>query len=918
MTLTANNRRRPALLGRTRERAVLDQLLADVRDQNGTRVLVLRGDAGIGKTALLDYLVERAGALRVARAVGVQSDMELAFAGLQQLCGPLLAGFDHLPTPQSEAIRVAFGLTGGPAPDPFLVAMGTLGLLSNAASDRPVVCVVDDAQWLDRTSSQILTFVARRLQAESVGLIFAVRHPKQPEEFAGLPELVVAGLDCPEAREVLWSVLTGRLDEQVVDRMIAETRGNPRALLELAPALSSHGMAGGFGVLPPPVTAGFEESFLSRLRLLPAETQQLLLVAAAEPAGDPALLWRVADQLGLAIHTAAPAEAVGLVNLNGRVQFCHPLARSVIYRAATQEDRQAAHRALGEATDPQLDPDRRAWHRAQAALGPDEAVAAELEGSADRALARGGLAAGAAFLERAAALTPDPRRRAQRALAAAEEHHRAGAPHAAIAVLTTIEDRPLHELQCARCDRLRGQIAVHMRGSGEAWRQLLNAARRLESLDVHLARETYIDALYAATLVEPPSNSAAEEVARAIRAAPRLPSPQSPADRLLDGLAVRFTDSYVAAAPTLRQALGDLRDQACETDHRLPWTSLALRTAADLFDDETWYLLAASHVQIARDAGALSVLPLALSELARLRIFAGEFDSAAALMDQADAITDATGNAPVTGSLKFLLAAYQDEFGAASLIETGRSEALAGVGRTPLACLEYADAVLYNGVGRYELAMRSAQHSAAQGGLGPSNWALAELVEAATRAGQAQVASAALQTLSERTCSSGSEWALGIAARSRALLAGGRVADALYSEAIERLGRSRVALELARARLLYGEWLRRERRRVEARDQLRTAHDMLSAMGAQVFAHRARRELLATGERARKRSGDPPDALTTQEQQVAHLARSGHSNRDIGSQLFISTKTVEYHLHKAFAKLGISSRHELAHVFAAD
>jgi DNA-binding CsgD family transcriptional regulator len=916
VTLTANNRRRPALLGRTRERAVLDQLLADIRDQNGTRVLVLRGDAGIGKTALLDYLVERADALRVARAVGVQSDMELAFAGLQQLCGPLLAGFDHLPTPQSEAIRVAFGLTGGPAPDPFLVALGTLGLLSNAASDRPVVCVVDDAQWLDRTSSQILTFVARRLQAESVGLIFAVRHPKQPEVFAGLPDLVVAGLDFPDAREVLWSVMTGRLDEQVVDRMIAETHGNPRALLELAHALSSHGMAGGFGVLPPPVTAGIEESFLSPLRLLPDETQQLLLVAAAEPAGDPALLWRAADQLGLAVHTAAPAEAVGLVNLNGRVQFCHPLARSAIYRAATREDRQAAHRALAEATDPQLDPDRRAWHRAQAALGPEEAVAAELERSADRALARGGLAAGAAFLERAATLTPDPSARAQRALGAAERHYLAGAPHGAAALLSRVEAWPLDELQRAMFDRLRSRVVLQMRGGAEAWPQLLNVAERLESLDVHLARETYIDALHAAMLAESPANRATEEVARAIRHAPQLAPPRTAADRLLAGLAVRFTNGYVAAAPALKEAIRELRDQGFEAERGLRWILLALRTAADLFDDETWDVLATSHVQIARDLGALSVLPLALVDFAYLRIFASDFDSAAALGVEADVIAEATGNARIAGALELLVAAYQDEFRAPLLIEAARREAATGVGRTPLAYVEYADAMLHNSLGRYDIAMRSAQACLAQGGLCEATWAIAELIEAATRAGMAQVASAALQTLSDRTRASGTDWALGIEARSRALLVEGRVADDLYREAIERLTRSRVVVELARARLLYGEWLRRERRRIEAREQLRTAHDLFSGMGAHIFAQRARRELLATGECTRRRTVDTPDSLTTQEQQVVRLARAGRSNQEIGSQLFISTKTVEYHLHKAFAKLGISSRHELAHVLA--
>jgi len=912
----AKNHRPQALRGRKRERAVLDQLLQNIRDQKGSRVLVLRGEPGIGKTVLLDYLLDRTDGLQVTRAVGVRSETELAFAGLQHLCGPLLDGLEFLPAPQRDAIRVAFGLTAGPAPDAFLVSLGAFGLITEASTHRPVLCVVDDAQWLDRTSAQVLTFVACRLQAESVALIIAARNPTEREDFVGLPELVVKGLDTDAARELLQSFMAGRLDEQVVDRIIAETCGNPSQLLELGYGQYLHELAGGFAVpAAPALTPRIELGFLKRL---PTETQRLLLVAAADPVGDATLLWRAADQLGLDVGAAAPAEAAGLLKLGTRVRFRHPHVRWAVYSAASLTDRQAAHRALAAATDPQLDPDRRAWHRAQATLGPDEDVAAELERSADRALARGGLAARAAFLERSAALTPEPRTRTQRALAAAEGHHQAGAPHAATALLAIVQTLPLEERERGVLDWLQGQIALQTHGGAEAWRKLLSAALQLESVDVQLAHETYLDAINAATFVEAPGNRAVEEVAWAIRAAPQLPRPQPAFDRLLEGLAVRFTDGYAAAAPILRRALGDLRENAVQNTRSLSWLSLALRTAADLFDDESWHLLATRHAQMARDAGALSVLPTALAHVAQLQIFVGAFDAAATLVDEADAIAEVTDSACIAGSLKFLLAAYQDEVGALSLIETGLRAAAASFGSAPRAFLDYANAILHNGLGCYDVAMRSAQSASAHKSLRESTWAHAELVEAAIRTGHVEVAYDAQRRLAAYTSASGTEWALGILARSRALLAEGRSADDLYREAVERLGRSRVTIELARARLVYGEWLRRERRRIEARDQLKTAYELFSAMGAGPFAQRARRELLATGERTRKRAVDTFDSLTAQEQQVARMARSGRSNQEIGNQLFISIKTVEYHLHKTFAKLGISSRHELGQVLAAE
>ena len=438
------------LLDRLPERAALSGLLEAAR-AGRSGVLVMRGEPGVGKTALLEYAIESAAGLRVARVAGVESEMELAFAALQQLYAPMLDRLEGLPDPQRAALGVAFGLTIGAAPDRFLVGLAALSLLSEVAEQQPLLCVIDDAQWLDRASAQTLAFVARRLLAEPIALVFATR--EEGEEFRGLPELLVGGLGAGDARELLGSVLRGPLDERVRDRIVAETRGNPLALLELP-----RGVPGVPGV--PGLPGRIEDSFRGRLEVLPAATQRLMLVAAAEPAGDPAVVWRAAERLGIGAEAVAPAADAGLLTIGERVTFRHPLVRSAVYRAASPPDRRAAHQALAGATDPQADPDRRAWHRAQATLGPDEDVAAELERSAGRAQARGGLAAAAAFLERSAALTLDPARRAERALAAAEATYQAGAFEAALGLLATVEAGPPDQLRRARTDLLRGQIAV--------------------------------------------------------------------------------------------------------------------------------------------------------------------------------------------------------------------------------------------------------------------------------------------------------------------------------------------------------------------------------------------------------------------------------------------------------------------------
>jgi len=903
--------RPPAIRGRRSECEALDRLLEDVRaDQS--RVLVVRGEAGVGKTALLDHLAATASDCRIARVAGVESEMELAFAGVHQLCAPMLDRMPQLPGPQRAAVDTAFGLRAGEAPDRFLVGLAVLRLLSDVAEDRPLVCLIDDAQWLDRASAQILAFVARRLLAESVAVVFAMRLPSDEQEFAGFPQLTIDGLRDGDARALLEFAVPGRLDERVRDRIVAETRGNPLALLELPRGLTAAELAGGFA-LPDagPLETRIERSFLRRIRSLPGDTQRLLLTAAAEPVGDVPLLWRAARRLGIGAGAGVPAQAAGLIEFGARTRFRHPLVRSAAYRAAALSERQEVHRALAGATDPHVDPDRRAWHRAQAAQGPDEMVADELERSAASARDRGGVAAAAAFLERATELTPDPARRATRALAAAAAKFHAGAPDAAWELLAIAELGPLDDLPQARLERQRAEIAFTRTRGSEAPCLLRTAAERLEDLDAGLARETYLEALGAATFAGRLADGCGlRDMAEAARRGPAAPPSPSASDLLLDGLVIRFTEGYAAAAVPLQTALRTFRRESSSAgDGR--WLWLACRVAADLWDDVTWEELAVRNERLARDDGALTALPLAATYRAGVLVHAGEFDAAAALIAEAEAITEVTGS-PVLAYTSLVLAAWRgDASRVPALIEASVEDATArGEGRA-ITMAGYTAAVLHNGLGDYPAALTAARQACESDDLGLSAWALIELIEAGARSDRPEVAADAVRRLSDGTQAAGTDWALGIEARSRALLSDGPTAERLYREAIERLTRSRIAIHAARAHLLYGEWLRRENRRSDARAQLRDAYQMLSDIGAEAFAERARRELLATGENVRRRTVETGHVLTAQEAQVARLAAEGRTNPEIGSQLFISPRTVEYHLHKVFTKLGINSRREL-------
>jgi DNA-binding CsgD family transcriptional regulator len=902
----------PQLVGRRAECAALRALLEAVRSGE-SRPLVVRGGAGTGKTALLDYVATHASDCRVARIVAVQSEMELAFAGLHQLAAPMLERLGDLPEPQQDAMRVAVGISAGPAPDRFVLGLAALGLLSETAAQQPLVCLIDDAQWLDQASAHVLGFVARRLRRESVGLVFGSRG--QNAVLSGLPELAVEGLPEADARELLDSVLTTPLDARVRDQIVAETRGNPLALLEVPRGLTVAELAGGFG-LPGavPVSDTIEESFRRRVGVLPAATRRLLLVAAADPTGDPALVWRAAGRLGIGADAAAPAKEAGLAEFGDWVRFRHPLARSAAYWSASAEERREVHAALAEVTDPQADPDRRAWHRAQAAPGPDEDVAAELELSAGRAQARGGLAAAAAFLERAAALTLDPPRRAHRGLAAAQAKVQAGALDEALDLLAAVPTGTLDELGRARADLLRAQVAYAQNRGSEAPGLLLRAAQALEPLDIRLARTTYLDALGAASFA---GHSAGDvgiaEVARSVLAAPRPSQLPRPLDLLLEGSAAQRVDGYAVGVPMLAQALGDLRTGDYPADERLECALLTYSSAVDLWDDESWYALATRNVAAAREAGALTALQFALNARICADAFMGDMTAGFLLLAEMEAVCEATDSYLPPYARLALVAWIGREAEVTRLAELTTADVRERGEGMGLSAAQWALAPLYNSLGRHEEALVAAQRAGDYRDLGFSDWSVGELVLAAVRCGQPGKAEEALNQLAEKARDSGSDWAAGIEARSRALLSEGDTAERAYRGAIDRLSRTRVRTELARTHLLYGEWLRRQRRRADAAAQLRTASRMLGAMGLEGMAERARGELRLAGGSDRI-PVSTSELLTEQETHVARLASDGLSNHEIGARLFISTRTVQYHLGKVFAKLGISSRGQLHRV----
>jgi DNA-binding CsgD family transcriptional regulator len=917
------------LVGRRAECSMLDRLVEAV-NSGQSRALVLCGDPGAGKTALLQHLISRAAQCQVVEIAGVESEMELAFAGLHQLCAPLLAGLDDLPERQGDALRIVFGMSSAPAPDRFLVGLATLGLLAQTAQQRPLVCVVDDQQWLDRASAQVLGFVARRLAAESVGLVFAARVPTA--DLAGLSQLPVAGLGAADARALLDAELTAPLDSWVRDQLVAETRGNPLALLEWPRALTTQQWAGGFG-LPVAVRlpGGVAEGFRRRLEMLPEPTRRLLLVAAADPLGDSGLVWQAAAQLGIDPEAAVPAVEDRLVEFSTRVLFRHPLVRSVVYTSASLQDKRQVHGALAHVTDMQQDPDRHAWHRAHAAAGPDEDVAAELEGSAGRAQARGGLAAAAAFLERATELTLDPEKRAERALAAASAQVQAGGFDAARDLLSVVNALAPNDFQQARIEMIEAELAFATTHGGDVPQLLLKAAQRLEPIDADLARLIYLQAVTAAIFSDAVIRGDVGQLVQAAAAAPPPASAPTATDLLLDGIVAHYTQGYAAGAPILRMAL-DQFGAGMSPEKELRGHLLASMLAYQhLWDHDRWQRLSDRYVELARSLGALGELPLALMSKVCCLAYAGELSAAAALNQELQAVMEATGGrfAPYAA---LTVAGMRGRPGdVTSLIDTARSDLIRRGERFGMTTAYFTSAMANNGVGNYQAALNAAtktelfsaltpghcQSSSLHARLSVGALFTVEFIEAAARCGHTDVAAEAVDMLGEVTSGSGTDWACGVEARCRALVTDGPLAEDLYRESIDRLGPTQLRPDLARAHLLYGEWLRRERRRSEARAELRCAHDMFEQMGMEGFAQRAHRELEATGETARKRTATTDrQLLTAQEAQIARMARDGHSNPEIGARLFISTRTVEYHLQKVFTKLDVQSRKQLDRVLS--
>jgi DNA-binding CsgD family transcriptional regulator len=902
------------LLGRRQECAALDEVAADVR-AGMSRVLVLRGDAGVGKSALLRYFSDQVASWHVISAVGVESEMELAYSGLHQVCAPLLGRLGDLPPPQRDALSVVFGLDEGPPPDRFLVGLAALTLLAESSELSPLACLVDDGQWLDQATAQVLGFVARRLLAEQVAIVCAARPADNgADPLSALPQLAVTGLRNDDARALLLSGVHAPVDADIVDQVLAESEGNPLALIELPRTWSATYLAVGLGVPDrKPVRGRIESSYVARLTPLPRETQLLVLAAAAEPLGDPVLLSRAATALGIDLSAVVPATDAGLVQVGDRVQFTHPLVRSAVYRAATTDDRHRVHSALASATDPATDPDRRAWHLARATPALDETVATELERSAGRAQARGGFAAAAAFLGRATQLTPDPATRVRRALDAAFTNVQVGSFDMARRLLGVAEYGPVDLMQRARIDLLNGHLALMSNRGNEATPLLLTAARGLEPLQPEVARETYLDAftaaLFGARLNE---EIGVRDVAAAAQQSPRRQEDEeTPAGLLLDAFCA-LAEGYEGAVPKCRRTLDTLaagRDSLSRERLRWLWHGAVL--GLEVWDDGKADFLSEAHVEIARATGALSELALALSARTPVLVFRGQLAAAASAVDESAWLEEATGlRAAPYGAL--LLTAWRgDEPGPTKDLVRATVEAATSRGEgIGITVSEYAHALLCNALGEYEEAVLAATVATEDPTeLVAYNWGLPELVEAASRAGDVDRAEEALGRLTRKARATGTDWALGLAARSRALVGAGD--DAAFREAIHRLGRTGVRAELARAHLLYGEWLRRGNRRVAARAELTTAHALVTGMGMAAFAERTGQELLATGATVRKRGVHTQGDLTAQEVHIARLARSGLSNPEIASQLFLSARTVEWHLRKVFLKLGISSRRQL-------
>jgi len=876
------------LVGRREEQDRIAALLAGARSgQSG--VLVIRGEAGIGKTALLSHMAAAASDFRVLHVCGSELEMEFPYAGVQQLCGPLLAFVAQLPEPQQRALEVSLGLKDGDLPT---------GCWSVWPFSR---CSVRPATTGQRCASSMMRSGSTRVRCRrspswqgdslrSRSSWFAARRAGAEQELRGHPKTVLAGLNGEESQSLLMSVLPGPLDEYVKDNLLAEAKGNPLALLELHRALTPAELAGGYGLATATNPHALESSFCRRLSALPRQTLLLLLLAAADPAGRPEWLRAAAKRLGISVDAADAAEAEGLITVEDGIRFRHPLIRSAIYRSASFTDRRAAHTALAAViTGPSAD-DYRAWHRSHGTLSDDDEVADDLEHSAERARGRGG--------------------------AAAEAKLEPGLPRAALPLITTVEAATDDETLTARAELIRAKAAFAASRGADAPALLLSAAARLAHLDSKLSRETYLQAVTASILVGRCATDATNTPSAVAKAAKMAPPPSQPpraVDHLLDGLVVRLTEGHRAAAPKLKEAISAYMAEVENRTADPRWHDITHRVCLDVFDIETYNFLAERQLEQLRIDGALTVLPLALQTYSGIAVTYGNFTRAAMLLDESQVITSATG-APLPGCVWAYLAAYRgQEKECREIVETTISLAEQRGEGFDIDGALYSAAILHLGLSQYPEALAAASSARQHDDVGVQTHILNELVEAAARCGERSIAKDAADELQQQAQVCGTDTALGMAARAVALVSDGPSADTKYRTAIDHLQRSPFVVYLPRAHLVYGEWLRREKRRAEARVQLRTAYDSFVQMRADGFANRARRELRATGEPVLARSHSPNTGLTTQEAQIATLARDGYTNSEIAEQLYISPRTVEWHLNHIFGKLNITSRRQLRH-----
>jgi DNA-binding CsgD family transcriptional regulator/tetratricopeptide (TPR) repeat protein len=896
------------LVGLWPQRQRLDQLL-DELGEGRSGALVICGAGGSGKTLLLSHLAASAAGMPVLQLRGASSEVGMRFSGLHQLLSPVLGALADLPDARRQSVESAFGSEAG-STDRFQLGLGTLDLLSATASDAGVLCLVDDVQLVDPGSVETLAFVARRLDGEGIGLVFTERQTTAGGIAAlrGLPDISVEPLDEAASRELLGLLGADSLDVRVETRILRVAGGNPLALRELYHGLTA---AQRRGIEPLherlPVTRRLSDSLLQEVHTLPQQAQAYLLIAALE--SDPTLVSRSAELLGIDPDAAGMAGAHELLRESDAVGFRSALLGWAVRARASASATDRAHQALAEVSDRRQDADRGAWHRACVTPGQNERVALQLERATERARTRNGGRVAAAFLERAAALTPQGPARARRLLRAAESAFRVGDASAALELVQDAEQFGIDGSADACARRLRAAI---LRTSGEeaqASRLLVEAASSAAPTDPSLAREIYLEALHAALRAGSPGAGAElASVQGAARGMTHHTGGQpSAADDLLDGYAALGRETRTEALAALRRGVDALRRRA-----DLRWCGIGITAAWRLFDDVAIHELALAYVTEARRAEALLMLPEALQYLAASELLAGRLEDASAHVREAESVAEQAGRStPDRSGYLLMIAGWRGEEAAGRQLALESIRAATAHGPPVMAsAAQWLLAVLDNGLGNHAAALTAAQAACEDDWI--RTWALPELVEAAVRTRGIARARAAASVFEEIAGPLDTPWARGSLACTQALVANGSNADELFQSSIEQFKRCSVVPQLGRARLLYGEWLRRNRRRRDAQSQLSMARQVFEAVGARAFGRRAEEGLRAAGAKPMPALETEPLDLTPQESQVARLVHDGLSNPEIAARLFISPRTVEYHLHKVFRKLDVTSRMQLA------